>query len=210
MVNVEKMQNTSILNKVEKYARVLLNDVSSEEMLYHNLNHTLEVVEVATEIAVAEGLTEEEIELIKIAAWFHDTGYLKSCEEHEEQSASYADEFLKKESYPYNKIEKIIGCIIATKVPQSPKNKMEEVLCDADLHHLGLPDIKERGSLLRREVENRDLIKFSDIEWLKNSSKFFRNHKYFTNYAKKKFNEQKALNLINLENDLQALERTKK
>jgi predicted metal-dependent HD superfamily phosphohydrolase len=203
------MHESSILNKVEKYVGELLSDFISEEKLYHNLQHTLEVVEVSTEIALAEDLITEEVEIVKIAAWFHDIGYVTSWEEHEKESANYAHIFLGKKSYPVLKVEKIIGCIIATKLPQSPKNKMEEILCDADLHHLGLPDMDEKGNLLRREIEINERRKISDIEWLRNTMQLLTSHKYFTDYAKRKFNNQKEINFLNLKTKLELLERIK-
>lgn len=203
------MQEPSILNKVEKYVGELLRDLISKGMLYHNLQHTLEVVEVSTEIALAEELIPEEIKIVKIAAWFHDIGYIKSWEGHEKESANYARTFLEKIFYPEFKIEKIIGCIIATKLPQSPKNKMEEILCDADLHHLGLPDVNEKGDLLRREMEFNEKRKVSDIEWLESTLQLLISHKYFTDYAKRKFNNQKEINILNLKNKLVLMERLK-
>ncbi len=205
MMNMQSI----ILNKVENYIKELLGKINSNGMYYHNYNHTLDVVKVSTEIALAEGIGDDDIEIIKIAAWFHDSGYLSCCEGHEKQSSIYAQKFLEKESYPENKIKKVTGCINATTIPQSPKNKIEEILCDADLHHLGTVDSEEKGKLLRKEIEYKELKKFSDLEWLKMSLQFLQHHKYFTDYAKVKFDEQKKLNILDLGNKLMLLERSK-
>lgn len=200
------MHSDSILNKVETHAVSFLKKIFPDDRHYHNLTHTLEVVNVSVEIAKAEKLNADEIEIIKIAAWFHDLGYLCCCEGHEEQSSFYAREFLVKEFYPPDKIDMVIGCINATKVPQSPSNKIEAVLCDADLHHFGLIGSAEKGELLRQEIELKGIKKFTELEWLKTSAAFLKQHQYFTDYAKHKYNPQKKINISILENKISRIE----
>ena len=192
-------------NKIEKYVKDLMSKIVKENGHYHNLNHTLEVLDVSYQISLAENITLDEIEIIKIAAWFHDTGYVVGCEGHEKQSALYAKDYLLNESYPEDRIELVAGCINATRIPQSPKNKIEEILCDADLHHLGLPSSDARAELLRQEIELLKNITFTDKEWFSLSVNFLKQHKYFTNYAKERYGYQKEINLRDLENRLMKL-----
>ncbi len=201
------MKSETILKKVKRYVKNLYKQKALQGNKYHNIIHTLEVVDVSTEIALAERMTAEQIEIIKIAAWFHDTGHFICCNGHEDQSSIYARNFLTKELYPIEKIGKVIGCIISTKVPQNPKNKMEEIICDADLHHLGLSDLEEKGEVLRLEFEKRGVIKFTDIEWLRNSIKFISSHQFFTKCAKNKYGPQKKINIQILERKLKKLEK---
>lgn len=201
------MKSEPILKNVEKYVKNLYKQKALQGYKYHNITHTLEVVDVSTQIALAEGMTAEQIEIIKIAAWFHDIGHFVCCNGHENQSSIYARKFLTKESYPIEKIEKVIGCIISTKIPQNPKNIMEEIICDADLHHLGLFDLEEKGEVLRLEFEKRGVRKFTDIEWLQTSLKFISSHQFFTKHAKNKYGPQKKINLQKLEHKLKELEK---
>ena len=136
----------------------------------------------------------------------HDTGYFHCCKGHEEQSSEYARDFLERENYPDEKILKIINCIKATQIPHSPNNKLEEIICDADLHHLGMSDIEERGEMLRKELEMKGIKKLSDIEWLKASLDFFNKHKYFTDYAKKEFGLKKEQSMIKMKQQIEKLE----
>jgi predicted metal-dependent HD superfamily phosphohydrolase len=202
------MHNNSILFKVEKYVIESLSKVIPDFRHFHNLEHTLDVVKISNSIALEEGIKSEEIEMVQIAAWFHDMGYILCCEGHEEQSSEYARKYLEENLYPEYKIEKIINCILSTKIPQSPKNKMEEILCDADLHHLGLPDLEEKGQLLKKELEMSDMKIFTELEWLIFSYQFIKEHKFYTNYAKENFDQQKKINLSNLENKIHNLERS--
>ena len=194
-----------ILNKVEIFVRELFSKKSLSDNIYHSISHTIEVVNVAEKIGLAEGISQSDLEIVFIACWFHDTGHINCCIGHEDHSSVYARKYLEENYYPKGNIEKIIGCIKATKVPQQPKNKLEEIVCDADLHHLGQTDIEERGELLRKEFELREIKKISDIDWLKTSVEFFNNHKFFTEYAKSKFGLQKKHNLIKMKKLLKNL-----
>lgn len=200
------MKSSPILNKVQKYVIGLLSENVNLKGIYHNLNHTLDVVKISNEIGLSENLTDDEFEILLIAAWFHDIGYVSCSEGHEEKSADYAKHFLEQESYPESKIKLVAHCIRATKIPQNPTNKLEEILCDADLHHLGLLDSEERGELLRSELSKRESKNIPDNEWLKISINFMKSHDFFTEYAKSKFGNQKLSNIHQLESKLKKIE----
>jgi predicted metal-dependent HD superfamily phosphohydrolase len=200
------MQDNLILKKVENYVLELFAQKSLAVNLYHSISHTKEVVDIAEKIGISEGLSKVDMEIILISSWFHDTGHFHCCNGHEDQSSEYARKYLDNESYPKDCIEKIVGCIKATRIPQQPKNKLEEIVCDADLHHLGQIDIEERGKILRKEFELRGIKTLSDIDWLKTSIEFFKNHKFFTEYARCEFGVQKKLNQLKLEMILKKLE----
>lgn len=204
------MLNSELLKKVEEYVRKIYKGDAHEEMIYHNISHTLEVLKIAEEIARAENLTQDDLEVLLIAAWFHDVGHLNICYGHEEVSSSLAKEFLKKENYPAEKLDKVIQCILATKIPQTPQNLVEKVLCDADLHHLGLPDVDEKGQILRLELQNRNIKHYTDTEWYETTINFLKSHRFHTNYAKQNYEFQKNINLIKLEKKHKKLEKKQK
>jgi len=199
------MLDNALLNKVENYVRDLFAEKSMAENIYHSISHTTEVVEVAEKIGNAEAISSADMEIVLIACWFHDTGYFHCCHGHEDQSAEYAKKFLRNEFYPNDSIERIVGCIKATKIPQNPRNQLEKIICDADLYHLGEKDIKERGDLLRQEFELRGIKKLSDTEWLSVSIEFFNNHHFFTDYAKKHYGIQKEINIERMKKKLEEL-----
>jgi predicted metal-dependent HD superfamily phosphohydrolase len=202
--------NEEIVNKAHKYAQNIFNELAPPENVYHNLGHTTEVVSAVKEIAAAEEVCDDDLELLRIAAWFHDSGYVKACKGHEEVSVEYVKEFLQSINYPKDKIKKIESLICATKMPQSPKNHLEQILCDADLHHLGMKDFEEKGDLLRLEYEKKAIAECSDQEWLEISERFFKNHNFFTSYAKEKFGIQKNINFIKIEKQLKKLRKKNK
>ena len=202
--------NKEIVNKAHQYVQKIFNEHAPPENVYHNLSHTTEVVSAAKEIAAAEGVSDDDLELLIIAAWFHDSGYVKTCKGHEEVSVGYVKEFLQSINYPEDKIKKIESLITITKVPQSPKNHLEEIICDADLSHIGMKGFEEKGDLLRLEYEKRGGKVFADHEWLEISLEFLNQHNFFTSYAKEKFGIQKNIHFIKIEKQLKKLRKKNK
>lgn len=184
----------------------LFHNQNADSALYHNYNHTLEVINHAEEIAKGMNLSEEELEIVIIAAMFHDTGYLRTREDHEELSASIAGQFLNEQGYAQVKIQKVIGCIKATKVPQRPETVLEKVICDADLLNLGKEDCIEKGEVLHKEIEHAIGKSIPEKDWLKQSIKFFHEHSYHTEYVRQRYNKSRDENLKKLEEQLHLLE----
>jgi len=124
------MENT--LQKVEKYTTSLLRTQLPHEFYYHNLSHTQRVVKKTKQLIEDEDLEKEDHSNLIIAAWFHDTGYIKSCDNHEEESVIIATEFLNSISLDKTDISKISSLIMATKISHDPINLSEKIIRDAD------------------------------------------------------------------------------
>ena len=149
-------------------------------LTYHSAGHTVDVIEQSGRIAKEEGITNErELLLLKIAALYHDSGFLDTYKEHEKRSCLI---FLNDAGgFGLNEEEKKIiqGLIMATKIPQQPKTHMEQIICDADLDYLGRSDFFEIGDTLRKEFIFYKIVA-DDEEWEKLQLKFLQNHKYHT------------------------------
>ncbi len=200
------MDLAKLLAAVEEHVLNFIQEKSPPTNLYHDLTHTSEVVKSAEKIGQKEGLTEEEIFLIKMAAWFHDVGYIDDCEQHEQKSSEHARNFLSKNNLDDDRINKITSAIMATKMPPSPKDLFEEVLCDADLLHVGKKDFFDRSEMFRMEIERRDKVEYSDSDWYKKNIEFVAKHKFFTNYAIERYQEQKNANILKLQKKLKKSE----
>lgn len=191
---------TGILQKTIEYIQPLFNQKQSVSRVYHNFEHTKDVVSNVIEISEAMKITTTDTEIVLLAAWFHDTGYLENPTEHEERSAQIAVSFLTVSDYPKEKVDRVAKCIRATKVPQHPDNVLEQIMCDADLLHLGKNDSVEKGELLRKEIETLQNRRLSDEEWLNQSIEFFVSHNYHTPYAINEYGKKKNQNLKYLQN----------
>jgi predicted metal-dependent HD superfamily phosphohydrolase len=189
------IEPSEILKKVAKYTEEILMTEIPSKFVYHDHYHTERVVDASQSIGKASGLSEDELEIVAIAAWFHDTGYRSGCNNHEKDSAKIAEEFLAKQEYPSEKIVKVVGCIMATQMPQKPKKLIEEVLCDADLHHLACSDYSKMSEKMRQEIEHIKGHKINAEDWNRMNLNFFKEHEYFTAYGKEYLQPIKKTNL---------------
>lgn len=188
---------TFLTNNAEHYVRTFLNDNLSDDIYYHDVEHTVDVVKASEIIGRDCKLTDDQLETVIVAAWFHDTGYCKGEENHEKASAEIAREFLNSQEVPEKKIDDVLGCIAATRMPQAPTNIMEKVICDADLYHLSTDKFFEKTELLRKELVAHKMIKEKE-NWLAKSLDFVCAHSYFTQFAKKILKPQKKANIVKL------------
>lgn len=163
-----------------------------KELSYHNKEHIMDVLEQAQRIASEEGInSKEDMLLLKTAALYHDSGFLHVYTGHEEVGCEIAKKELPAFGMTKKQLDAICGMIMATKIPQSPKNKLEEIICDADLDYLGRPDFFKIGNTLFKEMKHRGLLK-TEREWNQIQVKFLKAHHYFTS-TNKKSREQKKL-----------------
>ncbi len=193
------------MNKlVEEVSRFVINSFKSNPafFLYHNLHHTREVVDLVEDLAQNSGVESEGLELLLIAAWFHDIGYAETIPLHEERSAEKAEEFLRKKDYPQEKIDAVKKLILATKVPQNPESNLEKIMCDADIAYIGKKDFMSRIKLLRKEWKQTIQKEFSDPEWFRENIHFLESNSFHTEYAKRKFGETRKENLAALKQKL--------
>ncbi len=199
---------SAILNEVSHYVSKLLSEKLSPNLVFHNLEHTLQTVDAAQKIAKGCKLKDDEIELVSIAAWFHDTGYTEMYEGHEEKSAQIAEKFLKEKNYPQQKIDQVKKIILATNMKNEPQTKAEKVMRDADIAHLGKKSGQKRGKLLRKELELAQNKKFTDKEWLEVERNFYACAKFYTDFAKENFQKRLLKNLAKIHNRIAKKENT--
>lgn len=188
----------SILDSTQSFVTLVFTEQVASQYTYHNLAHTQSVVAASIEVATHSNLSDEEINLVTIAAWLHDIGYKEGHENHEDASIKTAEKFLTEQEMSIDKIEQIKKCIAATRMPQSPKNLMEEVLCDADLHHLSCDHFFSQVEKLREEWATTNQQNMNDEDWISMNIQFLKQQKYFTNYGKTVLEKKKQKNLKQL------------
>jgi uncharacterized protein len=171
--------------RFEKF-RVFMEKKLSEELSpnysYHSPEHTQDVLQAAMMYAELEHIDERDKELLKVAVLLHDSGFILTAKEHEKQSCELAKEYLPHYDYTSFEINSICGMIMATKIPQTPQNKLEEIICDADLDYLGRSDFWEIGELLFKELQYLQILQ-SEEDWNRLQIDFLAKHRYFTEHA---------------------------
>ncbi len=152
----------------------------SEQLGYHGIHHTLDVLKMAAEICESEGVRGHALMLVKTAALFHDAGFVKNKHAgHEAEGCLMAQQVLPNLGYSDSDIETICGMIMATKIPQSPQTLMEEILCDADLDYLGRPDFFKIGNSLFEELQAYNILQ-DEQSWNRLQVGFLAAHRFHT------------------------------
>ncbi|MEL6672567.1 MAG: Pycsar system effector family protein [Bacteroidota bacterium] len=191
MIKIEE----KLLANTAAYAREVLVNQLPAGYTYHTLPHTEQVVEAIREIGVSMRLDEEELNMLYLAGWLHDLGYLVTYIGHEEESMRMARDFLARQQVAEDLIEKVVCLIEATKLDHAPRNTLEEVIKDADLSNLATKEALENSQLIREEWLQFCNREFTDAEWDEFNYNFFSNHEYFTHYAKDQLSPKKAENI---------------
>ena len=187
--------NTKLEEEAAEFVQSFLSKHLSDKFTFHNLEHTKYVVEKAEYIAKNIGLTDEEIILVKIAAWFHDIGYAIDLENHERIGAEKAEGFLREKGINDEKINRIKNCILATKITARPKDIIEKVICDADFSHMAEDDYFDRIEKMRQEWKNHSFKKVSKRKFFEKSEELFEKYPYYTEFAQKELGPKKKKNL---------------
>lgn len=176
-----------ILNKLEKEL--------DTRLTYHSISHTLDVLESAVRLATLEKLTEGELILLKTACIFHDSGMLVTYRGHEETSVEICRQTLPSFNYNQKDTETVCNMIHTTKLPQCATDKLDRILCDADLDYLGRPDFFMIAHRLKYEWDVLNIHPTTLMEWYQIQRNFLSAHKYFTESA---INLRQAYKLENL------------
>lgn len=148
-------------------------------LTYHSLGHVKDVYQAAERFASLEGVAGEDLTLLLTAVVFHDSGFLKEAKEHEQTGCDIARATLPAYDYTAEQIERICGMIMATRIPQTPHNLSEQIICDADLDYLGRDDFYKIGQTLFQELRTAGVLATED-EWNRLQVKFLEAHHYFT------------------------------
>jgi predicted metal-dependent HD superfamily phosphohydrolase len=196
------MDHHSIYKRAENFVKDFFQQYSNKTLLFHNFEHTQNVVERTKEISAQYNLTEDEQFILYIAAWFHDTGHLLvEPVKHEVKSVELMKAFMSKYSVNEEMIRQVSDCILATRMPRNPQNDLQKILCDADTYHLGTKEFKTTNKQLRKEYELRNVPE-PPGGWRKAALDFLLSHEYYTDYCKNLLNAGKMENIERLRKKL--------
>ena len=197
--NFFKLLSTNLANRINykdagQHIIKLLSEFLPDQLTYHNIHHTINVCSSVERIGKLEGVEDEQIDLLKTAALFHDAGFIRRYDNNEEIGVEIAREVLPQYGYSKKQIEVVARLILATKIPQQPTDLLEQIMCDADLDYLGRNDFHMIADSLRQEMVDQGKIT-TRHQWDEIQIKFLEKHAYFTNSTIKRRGEKKLIHL---------------
>lgn len=161
-----------------------------KNLLFHPVNHTIEVLDSARELAKREGVVGDGLMLVETGAVMHDTGFLIKYEPNEREGAQITEETLPSFGYSPNYIDIECKMVLSTALPRNPQTLLEKILCDADLANLGRDDFYIKTELYRKELANYEMV-FAPKAWYERTLKFLETHRYYTKSAQALWEEGK-------------------
>lgn len=188
-------RQAGIVDKAQAYITDLFTSELSNKYVYHNLNHTRQVATACADAAEAYSLPPQQQEVLQLAAWFHDSGYIKTYEEHEEASQEYAQNFLQQAGYPPEHIQEVNRLILSTKRGHQPKDLLEEILHDADRISIGKKSFFRKAELLRIEWEVFLGKHYKKEDWNKLQQEYILGTNFHTDYFRKTYGERREKNI---------------
>nr|WP_199078568.1 Pycsar system effector family protein [Pedobacter sp. ASV19] len=192
------MNYLDIIEQIKTHVEEVFHNGKDDRLFYHNLSHTEQVVKHIVKIAGHYQLSDTDFFIVVAAGWFHDIGYFTDCKHHEEAGIEKAREFMGKFQLDEEILTAVAGCIMATRMPQKPEGLLQQIICDADLYHLGTDSFKEKDKAMHKEAE---AFYGHDIEkelWRRQTIKFLEAHHYHTTYCIEHLAKGKEENLAGL------------
>lgn len=212
------METTPILKKTKSelvkqakiYVTALLEEKLPKQLVYHTLKHTLTVVKETRALGEATGLSDSDLEVLLVAAWFHDTGYIDVMDGHEYRSMELAQAWLADEGCPPERIAVVQGIIRATHRNEPRETELQQLMVDADMSNMGSPEFFANAELLRAEWETTLGKTYSNVEWAETQLDFLLTSKFLTDAAQDRYQEQFKVNIKQQRDQLKKLEKKKK
>src|SRR4030095_14508424 len=197
------VEQSDIITAAEDHVRHIFEQkIPSDIYTYHNWVHTTQVVDEVLVLARQAGVTNGELEILNIAALFHDVGFSEAYSGHEDHSIRIARDFLTSQNYPQDKIDAISRLIEVTKMDVKPLDKMESLMKDADTSSLGKSHFQIYTNSLRKELNTLQNSVLSKKDWAKANLRFLDEHEYYSEAGKERYSEKKAENRRLLVNEL--------
>lgn len=188
-----------LTGKVEEYVKELFAQRHSDKHTYHNLDHTQTVVEHCQEIAKQYELGPNEMFVLEVSAWFHDTGHLLAPPElHEAKSTEIMEDFFSRHPIAPELLEEIKECILATRDPRNPLTIVQKILCDADMYHVGTNGFKKYNKRAFQEQARISQHKPSKAAFINETIEMMELHQFYTSYCQENLNAGKAKNMKKL------------
>lgn len=168
--------------KAKTYINGRLRKELPRHLTYHSVAHVKDVYKAAERLAESEGVQGEDLRLLLTAVMYHDCGFMVQSKEHEKIGCDIVREHLPRFDYAPEQIDRICGMIMATRIPQTPNNLLEQIIADADLDYLGRDDFWTIGNKLFEELQMYGIIQ-TEEDWNALQIRFLDQHHYFTKTA---------------------------
>jgi len=130
-----------------------------KNLFYHAVEHTEDVLAEVVLFSLQGKVSTDDLELLAIAAAFHDAGYIERYVDNEVIGARMARAAMEAERFSTERIAAVERMVLDTRLVrtgagprQIATSALSKYLLDADLSNFGRTDFFDKGELQRREL----------------------------------------------------------
>jgi predicted metal-dependent HD superfamily phosphohydrolase len=184
------------LKKVTDHVILFHKDNTDDRRFYHNLPHTIRVIEAIDKISTYYSLDDRSYFIVSSAGWLYDLEIISTTSSIPElKSIQSVEELLHNLGINNEETVEIIKCISASHSDKTPDTLMEKIVSDALTFYYGSSAFKEYNNLLRREIEAFTNKKVKGGEWREGTIGVLENHQFQTEFCQALLNNMKEENL---------------
>lgn len=133
-----------------------------------------------------------------LAGWLHDVGAVEGYEGHEERSVEKAEKILRDIDVSEEGIDKTRELIKYTDVSLEPKTLPHKIMQDADAAFIGKDRLLKKLENMWKEFKEQGKFQGTMKEFLENSISLYQEMQYYTETARKLFDEKMKENIEKL------------
>jgi hypothetical protein len=198
--------DTPLLVEAQRHVLHLWNEQHDARLVFHNYAQASGVAGLVANLVRHEQLPEDTAEIVQLAAWFFNVGYLYDAAHPAETSAIRAEFFLAEQKCPKGKIQQVRQCIAAVFASGKPKTPEARVLNDAIRAYDWSEHVEKRLPLLRLERELLSGQPIRDADWQAYLDAELHRVVFFTAFAKQHYEPALALRLLEQRTATQPME----
>lgn len=200
-----------LVKKTEKYIKNLLAEQMNKNFLFHTQGYAKKTIGKAEKILEDSEVSKNDRNEILIATCFIHAGYAVDYNNHVEESVQLASNYLQDNNVDKDKIDKVLDLIRSAWNNKEPKSVSEKIVKDVRTWFYASDDFEEMLQLLRLELENFDKSVPDMDTWRLDYVEELRiKHRFYTEYAKENWQEEKEDNILSLISRLQKAEKTER
>lgn len=203
--------NEIIVVKAERYIKNLLSEQMNKNYLFHSQGYANKTVNKAKKILESSTNKSVDLNSVLLATWFLNSGFAIDYNNHTKESVQLSTKFLKENNCSQQEIDIVVQLMESAWKNDKPNNDAEAIVKDVSTWFYASEDFEEMLQLLRLELENFNETNPDLDTWRLNYLEKLRiEHRYYTDFAKENWQEQKEENILSLISRLQKAEKTEK
>ena len=188
------MLNDSVIDELQSKALSVLECTLDKHYTYHNAAHTREVCDAVKLFTANSILPSATLTALRIAAIFHDFGYLVRSYDNELLALPYIKDFGREFGIEESVLMEAHDLISETVFPYAPVTPAGMILCDADIEYIGRKDFFVQAELFRQELSAEGVV-YTDEQWWSLEVKFLQENCFFTPVCRNLRNSIRMQNL---------------